>query len=69
MDGNRRWARNEGLPSMAGHTAGARSLMKLVPLCSDWGIKVLMVYASSTENWVRPQMEVDFLMKLLERIL
>ncbi|KAI3997323.1 hypothetical protein MKX01_009167 [Papaver californicum] len=69
MDGNRRWAKNKGLPSMAGHNAGARSLMKLVPLCSDWGIKVLTVYAFSTENWVRPQMEVDFLMKLLERML
>ncbi|XP_026439653.1 dehydrodolichyl diphosphate synthase 2-like [Papaver somniferum] len=69
MDGNRRWAKNKGLPSMAGHTAGARSLMKLVPLCCKWGIKVLTVYAFSSENWVRPRMEVDFLMKLMERTL
>ncbi|KAI3923571.1 hypothetical protein MKW92_027628 [Papaver armeniacum] len=69
MDGNRRWAKNKGLPSMAGHSAGARSLMKLVPLCCKWGIKVLTVYAFSSENWVRPQMEVDFLMKLMERTL
>ncbi|KAI3833684.1 hypothetical protein MKX03_004019 [Papaver bracteatum] len=69
MDGNRRWAKDKGLPSMAGHSAGARSLMKLVPLCCKWGIKVLTVYAFSTENWVRPQIEVDFLMKLIERML
>ncbi|MCL7034539.1 hypothetical protein MKW94_017861 [Papaver nudicaule] len=69
MDGNRRWAKNRGLPSMMGHNAGARSLMKLVPICSDWGIKVLTVYAFSTENWVRPQVEVDFLMKLFEKML
>ncbi|KAI3840820.1 hypothetical protein MKW92_034806 [Papaver armeniacum] len=69
MDGNRRWAKNKGLEPMLGHEAGARSLVKLLPLCRNWGIKVLTVYAFSTENWIRPKVEVDFLMKLFEKIL
>ncbi|MCL7049823.1 hypothetical protein MKW94_016209 [Papaver nudicaule] len=69
MDGNRRWAKNKGLEPMLGHKAGVQSLVKLIPLCCNWGIKVLTVYAFSTENWIRPKVEVDFLMKLFEKIL
>ncbi|RZC69979.1 hypothetical protein C5167_033110 [Papaver somniferum] len=69
MDGNRRWAKKKGLEPMLGHESGARSLVKLLPLCCNWGIKVLTVYAFSTENWIRPRVEVDFLMKLFENIL
>ncbi|KAI3989775.1 hypothetical protein MKX01_040745 [Papaver californicum] len=69
MDGNRRWAKNKGLEAMLGHEAGVRSLVKLLALCCNWGIRVLTVYAFSTENWIRPKVEVDFLMKLFEKIL
>lgn len=55
MDGNGRWAKLKGLPPWAGHEAGMNSLKRLVRLCSSWGIKVLTVFAFSTENWVRPK--------------
>ena len=58
MDGNRRWAKNKGLPSAIG-------LKKTVYACDDFGIKYLTVYAFSTENWNRKPEEVDFLMNLL----
>ncbi|XP_021715517.1 LOW QUALITY PROTEIN: dehydrodolichyl diphosphate synthase 2-like [Chenopodium quinoa] len=67
MDGNVRWARQRGLPSGAGHEAGVRSLRRMVELCGKWGVKVLTVFAFSYDNWVRPQVEVDFLMSLFER--
>ncbi|MBD2497839.1 isoprenyl transferase [Nostoc sp. FACHB-280] len=69
MDGNGRWATNRGLPRVAGHRQGARTLKQLLRCCKDWGIKVLTVYAFSTENWQRPIEEVDFLMLLFERFL
>ncbi|XP_026439551.1 dehydrodolichyl diphosphate synthase 2-like [Papaver somniferum] len=69
MDGNRRWAKKKGMPPMYGHRAGIQALIDLVPICGNWGIKVLTVFAFSSENWIRPQMEVDFLMNLFERIL
>lgn len=69
MDGNRGWAKKNGLPPKSGHTAMIPRLMEVVGLCCIWGIKVLTVYAFSTENWTRPQMEVDFLMGLFERML
>ncbi|KAK3206517.1 hypothetical protein Dsin_020563 [Dipteronia sinensis] len=53
LDGNRRWAQQRGLPSWAGHKAGAESLKQLVKLCCRWRIKVLTVYAFSLENWIR----------------
>ncbi|MCQ2957335.1 MAG: isoprenyl transferase [Candidatus Gastranaerophilales bacterium] len=65
MDGNRRWAKQKFLPSAAGHSAGVTSLKRTVTFAQDIGIKVLTVYAFSTENWQRKQEEVDFLMKLL----
>ncbi|KAJ1385935.1 Decaprenyl diphosphate synthase-like, partial [Sesbania bispinosa] len=67
MDGNGRWAKMRGLPPWAGHEAGARSMIRLMRLCCSWGIKVLTVFAFSIDNWVRPKVEVDFLMSLFER--
>ncbi|MEL6380931.1 MAG: isoprenyl transferase [Cyanobacteria bacterium J06626_18] len=69
MDGNGRWATQQGLPRIAGHRQGARVLKDLVRCCKDWGIPMLTVYAFSTENWQRPLTEVEFLMRLFERLL
>lgn len=60
MDGNGRWAKVKGLPPSAGHQAGVQSLRRLVRLCSSWGIKVLTVFAFSTDNWVRPKVILVF---------
>lgn len=65
MDGNRRWAKEKGLPSAIGHKKGVDALKKTVYACDDYGIKYLTVYAFSTENWNRKPEEVDFLMNLL----
>lgn len=65
MDGNRRWAKRRGLPSLAGHRRGY-DIFKLVgEWCLDRGIEVLTVYAFSTENWNRSKKEVEYLMRLL----
>lgn len=69
MDGNGRWAKKRALPRSMGHTAGAQTFRKIARYCSDIGIKHLTVYAFSTENWRRPQEEVDALMKLFEEYL
>lgn len=69
MDGNGRWATSRGLPRIAGHRQGARTLKELLRCCKDWGVKALTAYAFSTENWQRPVEEVDFLMHLFERLL
>ncbi|XP_068644342.1 dehydrodolichyl diphosphate synthase 2-like [Aristolochia californica] len=69
MDGNSRWARARGLPTGAGHEAGVKSLKEMVKCCCKWGIKVLTVFAFSSENWYRSRGEVDFLMALLERVI
>lgn len=69
MDGNGRWAAARGLPRLAGHEAGARTLRTIMQACGDWHIKYLTVYAFSTENWKRPAAEVDGLMTLLEQYL
>jgi undecaprenyl diphosphate synthase len=65
MDGNRRWAKNRGLPTAAGHWQGAEALSNIVGVAASMGIKVLTVYAFSTENWSRTLEEVDSLMELL----
>lgn len=65
MDGNRRWAKNQGLPALVGHWRGAETLSKLVRAGSDLGIKRLTVYAFSTENWNRSSLEIRALMRLL----
>ncbi len=67
MDGNGRWAKEKGLNRTAGHEEGAKVVRNLTTHCSDIGIKYLTLYAFSTENWSRPKLEVEFLMKLLER--
>jgi len=64
MDGNGRWAKERGLPRVAGHHSGMKNVKKIAIAASDIGVKVLTMYAFSTENWKRPQAEVDFLMKL-----
>ncbi|MEH2246567.1 isoprenyl transferase [Nostoc sp.] len=69
MDGNGRWATSRGLPRIAGHRQGAKTLKELLRCCKDWGIKALTAYAFSTENWQRPVEEVNFLMLLFERLL
>ncbi len=66
LDGNGRWAKKRGLPRNLGHRQGIETLVKIVRLCSDIGIKHLTVYAFSTENWNRPNEEVNYLMNLLE---
>ncbi|HHP50908.1 MAG TPA: isoprenyl transferase [Moorella mulderi] len=65
MDGNGRWARQRGLPRIAGHRAGVESLKEVVKACLDLNIPILTVYAFSTENWKRPREEVEALMELL----
>lgn len=65
MDGNGRWAGKRRLPRAFGHRAGVESLREIVKVCTELKIGVLTVYAFSTENWKRPQDEVDALMKLL----
>ncbi len=69
MDGNRRWAKQKGLPSAFGHKKGVDALKTVMRACDDFGIKYLTVYAFSTENWNRKQEEVDFLMDLLGKTL
>jgi len=64
MDGNGRWAKRRGLPRVAGHHSGMKNVKKIAIAASDLGVKVLTMYAFSTENWTRPKDEVDFLMKL-----
>ncbi len=65
MDGNGRWARRRGLPRTAGHKKGADNLEHIADYCASLGVKALTVYAFSTENWARPQDEVDTLMQLM----
>lgn len=68
-DGNGRWAKKRGLPRSVGHREGSMTLKKVVIYCSNIGVKYLTVYAFSTENWKRPQSEVDALMSLLVEFL
>lgn len=69
MDGNGRWAKQRGLPRIAGHRAGAESVRRTVEACKNLGVKHLTLYAFSSENWKRPESEVKALMQLLERFL
>lgn len=64
MDGNGRWARRRGLPRIAGHHSGMKNVKKITIAADDIGIEILTLYAFSTENWTRPQDEVDYLMSL-----
>ena len=65
MDGNGRWAQKRALPRTAGHVAGSENFKTIARYCNKIGIKYLTVYAFSTENWKRPQGEVDAIMNLL----
>ena len=69
MDGNRRWAKDRGLPSAVGHKKGVDALKATMRACDDFGVKYLTVYAFSTENWNRKPEEVNFLMDLLGQTL
>ena len=65
MDGNGRWAKQQGMLRVFGHENGAKSVRMTVETCAKLGIENLTLYAFSTENWNRPKLEVDMLMKLL----
>lgn len=65
MDGNGRWAKKRGLLRAIGHESGTKSVRDIVECCAELGIPHLTLYAFSTENWNRPKLEVDTLMKLL----
>lgn len=65
MDGNGRWAKKQGLMRVRGHEKGAKAVRQTVTTCAEHGVKHLTLYAFSTENWKRPKLEVDTLMKLL----
>ncbi len=67
MDGNGRWATKRGFPREVGHSNGAATFKKIIEYCSEINLQALTVYAFSTENWKRPQKEVNSIMKLLER--
>ena len=69
MDGNGRWARARGLPRQAGHRAGTENLRRIIRACGEMGIKILTVFAFSTENWGRPMKEIKGLMSILERVI
>lgn len=69
MDGNGRWAQSRHKPRIFGHIKGTRVAKKIITACSRRKIKNLTLYAFSTENWLRPQPEVAFLMQLLRRYL
>ena len=69
MDGNGRWAKKRGLPRQAGHVTGAQVFRKITKYCEKCGVRYLTVYAFSTENWRRPQDEVEAIMNLLRQYL
>lgn len=69
LDGNGRWAKKRMLPRNAGHAAGSKNVEKICAAAWDMGIEYVTMYAFSTENWSRPQSEVDALMKLLHSYL
>lgn len=69
MDGNGRWARRRRLPTAAGHRAGAKALRRVVRAAGDMGVRDLTVFSFSTENWSRPQDEVEDLMVLFSELI
>lgn len=69
MDGNGRWAKKRALPRVAGHHEGMQTVKKITRLANRLGVETLTLYAFSTENWKRPKIEVDYLMKLPEEFL
>src|ERR1051326_2382971 len=69
MDGNGRWARQRGLERIEGHVRGVSSVRAVIEECCRLGIEQLTLYCFSTENWKRPQTEIDVLMALLQEYL
>ena len=69
LDGNGRWAKSKGMPRNYGHTMGAKNVEVVCKAAHDLGVKYVTMYAFSTENWNRPESEVEALMKLLESYL
>ena len=69
MDGNGRWAKQRGLPRVAGHRAGTENLRAIIRASAEFGIKYLTLYAFSTENWSRPRTEIDGLMRILSDVI
>jgi undecaprenyl diphosphate synthase len=69
MDGNGRWAKARGLPRLAGHRAGTENLRPVLRASAEFGIKVLTIWAFSTENWRRPEEEVKGLLRILQEMI
>lgn len=69
MDGNGRWAEKRGLPRLAGHRAGTDNVRRAIKCFNDHDIKYVTIYAFSTENWSRPQREVQGLMRIMEEVI
>lgn len=69
MDGNGRWAAARGLPRLSGHQAGTENLRRVIRACVEFGVPYMTIYAFSTENWGRPQEEVDGLMHILAEVI
>jgi undecaprenyl diphosphate synthase len=69
MDGNGRWAHERELPRLEGHRAGVDNLRRVLEACGEFGVKYLTLYAFSTENWDRPEEEVQGLMNILEDVI
>jgi len=69
MDGNGRWAKKRGLPRLAGHKAGTENLRRVIRASVEFGVKYLTIYAFSTENWGRPQEEIEGLLNILEEVI
>lgn len=69
MDGNGRWAKQRGLKRTAGHEEGAKVVRDISEYCAKIDVKYLTLYAFSTENWNRPKLEIEYLMRLLEKYL
>ena len=69
LDGNGRWAKKRNLPRSMGHKEGSENVVDIALYAKEKGIKYLTLYAFSTENWKRPQVEVNYLMKLLAKFI
>lgn len=69
MDGNGRWAKARGLPRLAGHRAGTENLRPILEASAEFGIEILTIWAFSTENWRRPDAEVNGLLRILQRMI
>lgn len=69
MDGNGRWAKKRGFPRSAGHRQGTENLRKIIRAAVEFDVRILTIYAFSTENWNRPRREVQLLMRILEMVI